>query len=117
LLATEEAHLHLLDEKLRSTLDYLGERQTKGGSSEEITLYFRFITNLKERVEAARKIVLNQEALCEEKRARLEIAVKERKAVETVEGKREAVYFKEVGKKEQAVLDEIGGQIKSRHLG
>jgi flagellar export protein FliJ len=117
LLDVEQERLRSLEQKIGSTLDDLAARQESGGTSEEITLYFRFITMMKEKVEAERKTVLHQEKICEAKRFLLETAVRERKAVETIEKKRKEAYFKEIEKKEQAALDEIGGQLKYRSLG
>ncbi len=115
LLETEQEHLRLLDKKIQATLDHLTERQERLVSAEELSLYFRFIARLRERVADQTKTVFHQEEVCEEKRVILDRAVKERKAVETIEEKRKKEYLKVLFKKEQAVLDEIGGQLQLRH--
>jgi flagellar export protein FliJ len=115
ILISEQEQLHLLDNKLQATLDDLTEKQAGGSTSYEMALYFRFIEMFRGRVEAQRKAVFNQEHVCEAKRALLEISVKERKAVEIIEEKRKNEYLKAAAKKEQAVLDEIGGQLRLRH--
>ncbi len=114
-LASEQEILRLLDNKLQTTLDDLAEKQSAGSTSAEMALYFRFIAMFRDRVAAQTKAVVNQEKVCEAKRALLEISVKERKAVEIIEEKRQKEYLKGVMKKEQAVLDEIGGQLMLRH--
>jgi len=113
-LVSEQEQLCLLDNKLQTTLDDLTLKQSGGAASEEITLYFRFIEMFQGKVAAQATVVNQQEAVCEQKRAQLEMAVKERKAVETIEEKREKAYFKEIMKKEQTLLDEIGGQLRLR---
>ena len=109
-LIHEEERLHQMNERLRETLEDLAERQRAFISSDDMTLYFRFIGNLREAIAYQKKIVAHQEAVCEEKRGLLEIAVKERKIVERIEEKRRSSYFTALLKKEQAQLDEISGQ-------
>jgi len=114
LFIAEQEQLRLLDNKLQSTLNDLTEKQAGGSTPAEMTLYFLFIEMFRGRIAAQAKAVVNQEQVCEAKRALLEIAVKERKAVETIEEKREKEYSQGVMKKEQAILDEIGGQLRLR---
>ncbi len=114
ILISEQGKLHLLDHKLQATLDDLTEKQAGGSTSAEMALYFRFIEMLRGRIEEQSKAVLNQEQVCEAKRALLEMGVKERKVVEIIEEKRKKEYLKVAAKKEQAVLDEIGGQLRLR---
>ncbi|MBI3358688.1 MAG: flagellar export protein FliJ [Nitrospirae bacterium] len=113
-LVAEQERLRLLEIKLQTTLDDLTAKQEGGSTSEEIALYLRFIGMLQGAVDKQMRVVLHQEGVCELNRAQLATAVKERKAVETIDGKREKDYLKAVTKKEQAVLDEIGGQLKMR---
>ncbi|MEK7702619.1 MAG: flagellar export protein FliJ [Nitrospirota bacterium] len=117
LLMIEWERLQSLKEKLQLTLEELAVKQSQGGSAEEFTLYFRFIGEMQEKVETARKFVSQQEVVCESRRVLLETAVKERKAVEAIEEKRKEAYFEERMKKEQEALDEIGGQLKLRTAG
>ncbi len=116
-LVSEEEHLSLLNVKLQATLDDLTTKQAEGATAEEISRYLRFIEMFQETVNKQAKALLRQEEVCEASRAQLVIAVKERKAVETIEEKREKTYSKEVTKKEQAILDEIGGQLRLRPHG
>ncbi len=113
-LVSAQAQLQLLNNKLQETLDDLTIKQTEGVTSEELVLYFRFIEMFQGRTTQQAKAVIHQETVCETKRGLLETAVKERKAVEIIEEKRKKEYIKEVTKKEQAVLDEIGGQLRLR---
>ena len=114
ILATEKKRLFQLDDMLQLTLDDLAEKQGHLISADEMTLYFRFIGNLREGIIRQRKIVDHQDALCEEKRGLLEMAVKEKKVVEQVEAKRKSGYLMAHFKKEQGELDEISGQLKWR---
>jgi flagellar export protein FliJ len=113
-LASEKQRLCRLHERLQSTLDDLAEKQEHLVSADEITIYFRFIDNLREGITGQQKIVDHQEAICEGKRGLLEMAVKEKKSVEQIEEKRRSGYFMARFKKEQTELDELGGQLKLR---
>ncbi|MEK7286228.1 MAG: flagellar export protein FliJ [Nitrospirota bacterium] len=118
-LTIEQECLQSLEKKMQVTLEDLVVRQSEGGGAYELTLYFRFIMALQEKVDLQKKAIHHQEAVCEAKRVLLETAVKERKAVEEIEKKREAEYLKVQAKREQDELDEIGGQLKFRsfHVG
>ncbi len=117
LLVIEHERLRAMDKTLQSAVDHLVERQKTAVSSEELLLYFRFLGRVREQVAHQEKAVLRQEEVCEVKRAILETAVKEKKAVKIIEEKRERAYFKGLSIKEQAVFDEIGGQrsFRKRH--
>jgi flagellar export protein FliJ len=116
LLAQEQERLNQLGKKLQITLTALTDLQKGFVAADEVTLYFDFIENLREGIKHQKKIVAHQEAVCEEKRVLLDMAVKERKVVETVEERRKRAYFNQIFKKEQTVLDEISGQLKLRDL-
>jgi flagellar export protein FliJ len=114
ILFSEQEQLRLLNHKLQTTFDDLTEKQSRGSTPDEMVLYFRFMEMFRGKIEAQTQTVFNQEQVCETRRALLEVAVKERKAVEIIDEKRKKEYIKEVEKKEQAVLDEIGGQLRLR---
>ena len=113
-LAKESERLCHLNERLQTTLNNLAEKQNHLVSSDEMTLYFRFIGNLREGITHQKKIVDHQEVVCEGKRGLLEIAVKEKKIVKRIEEKRKSSYLTARLKKEQAELDEMSGQLKLR---
>jgi len=110
LLALEEERLNVLNKKFRATLDDLIARQGYDLRVEEMTLYYQFMAKLHEDILAQTQKVLEQAQQCEEKRSLLETAVKDRKAVESVEAKREKRYLLSRARAEQAILDELGGQ-------
>jgi flagellar export protein FliJ len=115
ILLSEQEKLRLLQNKFHATLDDLTTIEERGGASDEIALYFRYIEWLQGVVDKQRTAIVRQEAICEVKRVQLTTAVQERKAVETIEEKRKTDYRNAAAKKEQIVLDEIGGQLKMRN--
>lgn len=113
-LVVEQDYLHGLNMKFQTTLEDMAERQHQM-AAEEVTLYFRFIQNLRGEITRQEAVVLRQEGVCEDQRILLERAVKERKGVERVEEKRKGAYQDKRFKEEQVVLDEIGGRSRGAH--
>ena len=112
LLAEQEDAYDLLKGRLEVAAESLKRRQCNGldvAALETHYSYFRkACTEARERQHAIR--VLSR--CCEAQQAVLVEAVKERQVVEAIETRRKSEYLREVRKKEQQVLDEVGGRQK-----
>ena len=118
ILDAQQACLNAFNTTLQTTLTGLAGLQNGGFVvAQDLTLYFRFIENVREGIKQQEQVVMREEAVCEGKRALLEEAVKARKVIETIEEKRKGAYWDALYKKEQAVLDEISGQLPVRSHG
>jgi flagellar export protein FliJ len=113
-LGLEQDRLMGLNQTRQARLSDLTEKQRQSANAEELSLYFRFIERLRGSIIKQTETVRSAEAVCEEKRALLERAIREKKVVERIDEKRKKEYWKIVSKKEQAVLDEVGGQLVLR---
>ncbi len=109
LFAEEEKLQHLMRQLERALSDLLA-RQLRGMAADEIDIYHRFIKRQNGSVDDCRKTIHLLAQQAEEKREVLMRALQDRKAIESVEDVRKEAFIKEWNKKEQNLMDEIGGR-------
>src|SRR3990167_1518340 len=107
-LAKEERALQKLHQEMEKALHALYENQSKGMEMNEIDLYYQFIGRQCREADDRQMAIKRLAAECETKQQALIHAMQEKKIVEVIEEKRKDTYTKEMNKKEQRLLDEIG---------
>ncbi|MFQ5779776.1 MAG: flagellar export protein FliJ [Nitrospiria bacterium] len=113
-LSIEEDRLHRMDQRRREVINDMAERQNNGIKPEEISLSYQFIKRQGERIEDQQKIVKALTEQCEAQRVRLERLLREKKIVEKVQEKRQAIQADLLKKNENAILDEVSGRRERR---
>jgi len=111
-LSIEEDRLLRMDQKRREVINDMAERQNKGIKPEEISLSYQFIKRQGERIVDQQRIVKALAEQCEAQRIRLKHLLQEKKIVEKVQEKRQAIQADLLKKNENAVLDEVSGRRK-----
>ncbi len=109
-LLEEEGKQKQLKQDMEKTLNRLSTGQGQGMLADEMGVYYSFIKRQNERIEESQQAIALLSDQCEEKRARLFETMRDRKAIDKVEAVRKEAFLKEQNKKEQDILDEIGGR-------
>ena len=112
LLAEQEDAYNTLRAHLDTAADGLAKRQGNGLDVTALDMHYSYFR--KACAEASQRQRAIQVLLrgCEAQREVLVEAVRERQVVEAIETRRKGEYRREVNKKEQQVLDEVGGRQK-----
>ena len=112
LLVEEEDAYHALQVSLNIAADSLEKRQGNGLDVTALEMHYNYFRKVCTEASRRQRAIHLLSRTCEAKREVLVDAVKERQVVETIETRRKDEYLREVRKKEQQVLDEIGGRQK-----
>lgn len=113
-LDAAEDQLRRLHKELEAALHDFSEQQGKGMAPGEMDLYYRFLKQQYDRLEERRTAVQRLTDQCDRKRQDLLEATREKKVVEKIESDRKEAYLKDLQKKEQNLLDELGGRPKRK---
>jgi flagellar export protein FliJ len=108
-LTEEEDRLKGVEGVLSRAARDLEARQENGITAHEMDLYYDFFRGQHTQAEARKKTIEALGDVCEKKRTVLAQAVRERDVVERIEEGRKVLYMREIGKKEQGVMDEVAG--------
>jgi flagellar export protein FliJ len=109
-LTEEEDRLMGVQGVLSRAARDLEARQGNGITANEMELYYDFFRGQYIQADARKKTIEVLGDVCEKKRVVLAQAVRERDVVERIEEGRKVLYIREVGKKEQGVVDEVAGR-------
>ncbi len=109
-LSAEEDRLCHLMGQLERVLSGFSARQLQGMTAEEVDIYHQFIKRQNNSIDDCKKAIILLAQQAEEKREALMRAVQDKKAIEKVEEIRKEAFIKELDKKEQNLMDEIGGR-------
>ncbi|GEM_PF-2940347 len=113
-LDAAEDQLHRLHKELEAALQDFAAQQGQGMAPGEMDLYYHFLKQQCDRLAERRAAVETLADQCERKRQDLLEATREKKVVEKIEANRKEVYLKDLQKKEEVLLDELGGRPKRK---
>ncbi|MBI5587536.1 MAG: flagellar export protein FliJ [Deltaproteobacteria bacterium] len=106
-LEDEETKLELIKESYRKSSDVIDGMKEKGAPMEEFSLYYAYITRLKEHIEEQEKVIVDVRALFEAKRVSLAESAKKKKVVELLKEKSYGLYSMREDKAEQKASDDL----------
>jgi len=117
-LTEQEDRFHVLQEVLRASADDWVHRQEDGGIDiGEMDLYYGYFRRHCAEALERKQTIDALSRSCEAKRRVLIEAVKEKQVVSAIETRRQGLYVREVNKKEQHLLDEVGGRQAKNNRG
>ena len=112
LLVEQEDAYSVLRESLDIAAAGLAKKQGNGLDVTALDMHYNYFRKACTEASERQRAIQILSRGCEAQRKVLVEAVQERQVVETIETRRKGEYLREVNKKEQSVLDEVGGRQK-----